>query len=66
MDTCIYIGPDLQLLPQMVNVWVDALSSQKKNKGYIISSLHVVWTIFVSIFSMCCVRNLLEDVSLKK
>jgi hypothetical protein len=33
MDTCIYIGPDLQLLPQMVNVWVDALSSQKKMKG---------------------------------
>ena len=33
MDTSIYIGPHLQLLPQIVNVWVDALSSQKMMEG---------------------------------
>jgi len=30
MDTSIYTGPGLQLLPHTVNVWVDALWSQKK------------------------------------
>jgi hypothetical protein len=29
MDTFIYIGLRLQLLPQMVYVWVDALLSQR-------------------------------------
>jgi hypothetical protein len=34
MDTTIYTELVLQLLPHMVNVWVDAPSSQK-NKGNI-------------------------------
>ena len=33
MDTSIYIGLGLQLLPQMVNVWVDASSSQNTMEG---------------------------------
>jgi hypothetical protein len=33
MDTSIYIELVLQLLPHMVNEWVDAPSSHKKIKG---------------------------------
>jgi len=33
MDTSIYTGPVLQLLPQTVNVWVDAPLSQKIMDG---------------------------------
>ena len=33
MDTFIYTGLVLQLLPHMVTVWVDALSSQKIMNG---------------------------------
>jgi len=38
----------------------------KNNGGNIISSFHIVWVIFVSSLSMCCVCNLLEHISLKK
>ena len=33
MDTSIYTGPVLQLLPRMVNVWGNALLSQKMMEG---------------------------------
>jgi hypothetical protein len=29
MDSSIYVGLGLQVLPQMVNVWINALSSWK-------------------------------------
>ena len=38
----------------------------KKDGGNIISSLHIVSTIFVWRLSMCCVCDLLEHISLKK
>jgi len=40
--------------------------NSKNNGGNIISSLHIVWIIFVSNLSMYCVNNLLEHISLKK
>ena len=33
MDTSIYTGLGLQLLPHMVNVWVNTPSSQKTMEG---------------------------------
>jgi hypothetical protein len=38
----------------------------KNDGGNIISSFYIAWTIFVSNLLMCCVRNLLEHISLKK
>jgi len=57
VDTSIYTGPILQLVPHTVNVWVDAPSSQKIMEG--ISSQ-------VSSLSMWSTFNLLEHISLKK
>jgi len=46
---------------------MDKCSIESKNDGEnIISSLHIVWTIFISSLSKCCVCNLLEHISLKK
>jgi hypothetical protein len=33
MNTSIYIVPGIQLLPQIVNIWVNALSSRKMLEG---------------------------------
>ena len=38
----------------------------KNNWENIISSLHIIWTIFISSLYVCCVCNLLEHISLKK
>jgi hypothetical protein len=42
------------------------LNELKDDGRNIISSLHIVWTIFISNISMCYVFNLLEHISLKK
>jgi hypothetical protein len=42
------------------------LNELKDDERNIISSLHIVWTIFISNISMCCVYNLLEHISFKK
>ena len=46
IDTSICTRPVLELLPQTVNVRVDAPLSKKNDGGNIISSLHSVSTIF--------------------
>jgi hypothetical protein len=47
--------------------WMGRCFMKSKTDGKnIISSLHIVSTIFISSLSMCCVCNLLDYISLKK
>ena len=67
MDTFIYIGLGFQLLPQAVDVWVDALMSRITIKG-LSSQLCILYGRYLFqappyVMSATC---LLEHISLKK
>jgi len=54
MDTSIYSGLSLQLLPHMVNVWVDAPSSQERWRKYHLKFVYCPDDIHFNLINVLC------------